>query len=158
MSSDAVQSYQFQQAAELLAGLSLAEDLPAETRLDIKLAPEVLLQAVQALVDARWGYLSAILGLDDGQETLEVLYSFCSGPYVLTLRAQTPRDDSRVPTITGLIPSAILPERELREMFGVEVVDIPDSSPLFLADDWPADVFPMRKDAVLPNFNEEQSS
>ncbi|NJL95242.1 MAG: NADH-quinone oxidoreductase subunit C [Anaerolineae bacterium] len=133
-----------------LAALSLEESQPAPHRLDLRLLPENLLAAVQALVTARWGYLSAIIGLDDGEATLEVLYVFCDGPEVLTLRLPTPRNNAQVPTLTSIIPSAVLFERELREMFGVQVQGLAAQGPLFLADDWPPEVFPLLKDAALP--------
>ena len=45
-----------------------------------------------------------------------------------------------------MIPGAILYERELQDMFGLVVENIPDPRPLLLADDWPAGEYPLRKD------------
>jgi ech hydrogenase subunit E len=78
--------------------------------------------------------------------TLEVLYHFCRGPYVLTFRVKLPRADPSVPTLSTVVPSALLYERELAETFGVKVIGIPDSKRQFLSDDWPENLFPMRKD------------
>lgn len=121
---------------------------PAQHRLDVMIAPSDLPEAVQALVDAHWGYLAAITGLDLGPEEglIEVIYHFCSGPDVLGVRVHTARDDARVPTICGVIPSASFYERELSEMLGVTVSGTPDSRSLFLPDEWPQGVYPLRKD------------
>jgi Ni,Fe-hydrogenase III component G len=97
-----------------------------------------------------WGYLAGITGLDPGVEAgaMEVLYHFCEGAAVVTLRVRTPRENASVPTICEIIPSATFYERELREMLGVEVEGLADSEYLFLPDDWAKGVYPLRKDAA----------
>jgi Ni,Fe-hydrogenase III component G len=119
-------------------------------RLDLQLAPMHLLPATTALSAAHWGYLAAITGLDLGVAAgeIEVLYHFCAGAALLTLRVRTPRRAAHVSSICNVIPSAGFFERELIEMFGVTVEGTPDSSRLFLPDDWPAGVYPLRKDFV----------
>jgi Ni,Fe-hydrogenase III component G len=76
---------------------------------------------------------------------------------VLTLRVPTAREAASVPSVCGLIPSASVFERELVEMFGITVVGTPDNSRLFLADDWPDGIYPLRKDAVLNQPQKEQA-
>jgi NADH:ubiquinone oxidoreductase subunit C len=128
---------------------------------------EDLTAAVKTLVDARWGYLSAITGLDHPwptapkpgakplepapapagptEDRLEALYQFVSGPVVATLRVSVTYHDTALPTICPIIPSATLYERELQEMFGFVVQGTPDTGRLLLPDDWPDGVYPMRK-------------
>ena len=135
--------------AQALIGPRVTESRrPAQHRLDVMVAPGDLPEAVRALVDAHWGYLAAITGLDLGPEEglIEVIYHFCSGPDVLGMRVHTARDDAQVPTICGVIPSASFYERELSEMLGVTVRGTPDPRPLFLPDEWPQGVYPLRKD------------
>lgn len=139
------------EAQTLLAASSHDVHSPEAGRLDAGVDRTELLGAVAALRHARWGYLSAITGLDPGPDTgeLEALYHFCRGPAVLTLRVRTPRVDASLPSLCGLIPSAGVFERELSELFGIRIVDAPDTSRLLLPDDWPADTYPLRKDANL---------
>ncbi|MBZ0297145.1 MAG: NADH-quinone oxidoreductase subunit C [Anaerolineae bacterium] len=124
---------------------------PESQRLDAYVESSHLLEAVKTLFDGRWGYLVAITGLDCGVETgdMEVLYHFCAGAAVLTLRVKIAREQAAVPSICATIPCASVFERELAEMFGIEVRDTPDPSRLFLPDDWPEGVYPLRKDAAL---------
>lgn len=124
------------------------EQPPAQHRHDIAIAPEDLPAAIQALIDARWGYLAAITGIDLGPEAgqIEAIYHLCAGADVLWLRVRLPRDDARVPSVCGVIPSASFYERELSEMLGVTVVGTPDPRPLFLPEEWPQGVYPLRKD------------
>lgn len=121
---------------------------PEANRLDAVIEAGDLLAAVGALHSARWGYLSAITGLDQGVEAgiIEVLYHFCAGAAVLSLRVPVPRDEAAVPSLYGLIRSVTFYERELMEMLGVTVTGTPNSDRLFLPEDWPDGVYPLRKD------------
>ncbi len=136
-----------QTALNLLSPLAMGSNAPQPNRLDFNLSSSNLLPAVSALVSANWGYLSAITGLDQGTDAgnLEVLYHFCSGAAIATLRVQTPHTEPSVPSICPIISYASLYERELIEMFGVVVEQTPNSDHLFLAEDWPSGVAPMRK-------------
>ena len=149
---------QLQTAGELLAPWVKELSTPEPHRLDVVLAPSDLVGAVKALIESKWGYLSAITGLDLGIEAskIEVLYHFCSLKYILTLRVPTPRLEPSVPSICQILPSASLYERELMEMFGVVVADTPNPDRLFLPDDWPAGVFPLRKDFLLENAKRDE--
>lgn len=137
-----------QTAGALLERWTDGAGRPEPDRLDVRLAAANLAPAVAALHEGRWGYLSAITGLDLGPEAgqIEVLYHFCAGAAVVTLRVSTPRDRATVPSICGVIASAGLFERELSEMLGVSVTGTPVPERLFLPDDWPEGVHPLRKD------------
>jgi NADH:ubiquinone oxidoreductase subunit C len=143
-------------AVSLLAPWAKKTDTPAAGRVDVTLEAENLVTAVAALVDNQWGYLAAITGLDLGLEesALEVLYHFCEGAAVLTLRVRTPYSVASVPSVCGLIPSATFFERELHEMFGIEVVDTPNDDYLFLPETWPEGVFPLRKNYLVTSVEE----
>ncbi len=161
-------------AEELLRPWAGVVTHPALERIDVTIPDRSLKAAVKALVDAKWGYLAAITGLDhpgttqpapeelrwqrlseegetvpgaeDREGTLEVLYHFCSGACVLTLRVSGIRYSFPVlNSICGVIPMATLYERELSEMFGIKIVGTPVVDRLLLSDDWPDGVFPLRK-------------
>jgi ech hydrogenase subunit E len=137
-----------EKAAELLKPWATETNTPEDGRVDVVLDVEHLLAAVEALHEARWGHLTSITGLDPGIDTgeIEVIYHFRRRAAVVGLRLRTPRDSASVPTICGIIPSASLFEREVREMFGLTVVGTPHPRKLLLPDDWPEGVFPLRKD------------
>lgn len=138
-------------AGDLLAAWTIETATPEANRLDVIVEVSNLLSAVRALDSARWGYLAGLTGLDLGVEAgqIEVLYHFCAGAAVVTLRVRTQRDHAAVPTICDMLPAASFYERELREMLGVEVIGLSNIDHLFLPDDWPDGVYPLRKDAVL---------
>jgi ech hydrogenase subunit E len=136
------------EAVEVLAPWTKTTNTPEDGRVDVMLDGENLLAAVEALHKAPWGHLTAITGLDLGAGTgeMEVLYHFRRRAAVVGLRLQTRRDSASVPSICDIIPSASFFERELGEMFGVKVVRTPHPGKLFLPDDWPEGVYPLRKD------------
>ena len=109
--------------AEIIRRLKeIDESLPRDPtdggRTPAGLKLRALIIDLKALHDAHWGYLAAITGLDLGPEKgeLELLYHFCPGPAVITLRVRLPRQDAQVDSLTGIIPSAEASERELAEM------------------------------------------
>jgi Ni,Fe-hydrogenase III component G len=162
-----------QNATDLLKPWTEASSNPETHRLDVVITRGNLALAVKALREAHWGYLSAITGLDHpgtasqtaedkrwsrlASETeasqpaihkgnLEVLYHFCEGAAVTTLRVSLPYETPSLPTICNLVPTATLYERELMELFGIEVLGTPNTDRLVLSDDWPKGVYPLRKD------------
>lgn len=138
-------------AVSLIEPFIQEQNEPEPQRLDVWLDAADLPAAVRALHEAEWGYLAAITGLDLGTEAghFEVLYHFCEGAAVLGLRVKVVREPAAgrptVPTVCDIIPSASFFERELSEMFGITVAGTPDPTRLFLPDDWPAGVYPLRK-------------
>ncbi len=75
-----------------------------------------------------------------------MLYHFCEGAAIATLRVRLPRAEPKLVSISGLIPAAAFFERELSEMFGISIPDASYPEHLFLPEDWPSGVFPLRKD------------
>jgi NADH:ubiquinone oxidoreductase subunit C len=139
-------------ARELLGTWASESETPEPNRLDVRIAVTDLVALASRLQAAHWGYLSAITGLDCGARDgdLEVLYHFCRGEAILTLRVRTTRVSASVPSLCATWPAANFFERELSEMFGITVTDTPNADRLLLPDDWPAGVYPLRKD-YLPS-------
>ncbi len=159
-----------QQAENLLAAWNKESSHPETTRLDAVIAVDDLRAATSCMHTAGWGYLSAITGLDLGPESgqLEVLYHFCNGPAITTLRVRQlrpavdvlapgakPRLENQpvIPSIADIIPPASFFERELQEMLGFSVTGLNNNNRLFLPDDWPEGVYPMRAE-----FTKEQAA
>jgi len=120
--------------------------------LDLDVEADELLAIIAALLDNEWGYLATITGVDLGPEAgiIELLYHFCHGTAVVTLVVKLPRDNAVVPSVCGIIPSASFYEREVAEMLGVTITNTPNTDHLFLPDNWPDGVYPLRKDFHMP--------
>ena len=120
--------------------------LTAPRRINVKVDREQLLAVLQYLKD-QFGFthLATISGVDLG-EYFEVVYHMSNAIATVNVRILTPRSDPKIPSTCSVIPGAILYERELQDMFGLVVQNIPDPRPLLLADYWPAGEYPLRKD------------
>jgi len=126
---------------------------PEPNRLDVLLAsPADLVPFAVGLRVQRIGYLAAVTGLDLGPESgqLELLYHFCHGAAIVTLRLPVPRQGAVVPTLSSIIPSAESSEREIAEMLGVTFDGLRAAGHLYLPDEWPESTYPLRKDCTLP--------
>ena len=117
----------------------------------IRLDKNLLRPAIKKLMDIRFPHFAVIAGNDLGDEIellyiLSVFYGTQFGEYMVTLAIRLKKTDLTVPTITDLIPGALLSEREKQEFLGITVTGIPDGRRLFLPDDFPQGVYPWRKD------------
>ncbi|MFS1161072.1 NADH-quinone oxidoreductase subunit C [Aeromonas salmonicida] len=66
----------------------------------------------------------------------------------ITVRVLVNAIEQEYPSITPTIPAAVWGEREIRDMYGLRAVGLPDERRLVLPDDWPEDIHPLRKDAM----------
>jgi Ni,Fe-hydrogenase III component G len=162
--SDALQT-----AQDLLNLWTGGMSTPDISRLDVALAPKDLKPAVRILVKAHWGYLSAITGIDhppvaasaDGKQparegSLEMLYHFCEGAAITTLRVSVPYSRPVIPSVCEILPYASLYEREANEVFGATFRGTPNTDRFVLPDDWPSGVYPLRKS--FTGFNKPPQS
>ena len=146
---------------EALQTWILSENTPETNRLDVGIDAKEIKNCVRALIELKWGYLSAITALDrpeyvivegSTQKTVvpdkgivELLYHFCNHAAIITLRVSLPYANTSIDSICEVIPSATLYEREASELLGVEFIGTPSTERLLLPDDWPVNVYPLRK-------------
>jgi Ni,Fe-hydrogenase III component G len=130
---------------------------PAPGRIFMTVAVEDLVSVMTNLKrDLGFWYLATISGFDKG-DAFQILYHFGLEGGNLNVRTQIPKPAGpdgasadktapHLPSICAVIPGAILYERELQDMFGIVVDNIPDPRRVVLPDDWPEQNFPLRKD------------
>ncbi|PCN50035.1 hypothetical protein B6U99_06580 [Candidatus Geothermarchaeota archaeon ex4572_27] len=108
-------------------------------------------EAIKAL-RGRFGelHLFSIVGADLG-DRLELTYNlWLYGPRLhVMLKVGIPIEKPEVETITDIVPGSTLYEREVYEMLGVVFKGHPNLRRLFLPEDWPEGVYPLRKGAKL---------
>jgi formate hydrogenlyase subunit 5 len=66
----------------------------------------------------------------------------------VTVKALIPADNPTYPSVTPVVPACVWYEREAYDMFGLVAEGLPDKRRLALSDDWPEDLFPLRKDSM----------
>ena len=129
--------------------------VPRERRIFVYVKKDALRDAVKYLAkDLEFKHLSTVTGVDLGGE-IEVIYHLAyKGSIVLSIRLSVSKKNPSVPTITDLVPGAVLYEREVHDLFGVNFEGHPDLSPLMLPEEWPQGVYPLRKEHELEHLKE----
>ena len=114
---------------------------------------EAVLKAVE-FMKQEWGltHLSTITGMDLRGE-LAVIYHFEVKAVSVSLHIQVPTSHPEVDSITPLIPGATLYEREVHDLLGIKFKSHPNLKRLILPEDWPKDVYPLRKDWESPRLD-----
>jgi NADH-quinone oxidoreductase subunit C len=90
--------------------------------------------------------LTGVDELDDGFDVVVRLWSV-RHRHAVHLRTRCPRGDAVVPSLTGVFAGAAWHERQLAEMYGIDVAGHPDLRPLLLSDGFVG--APLRKDVLL---------
>lgn len=85
----------------------------------------------------------------DADNCFELLYHFAYDQLgcVITIKAFIrDRENPAIESITPFLPAAEWIEREIHDVLGIDFKNHPNLRRLILADDWPAGVYPLRKD------------
>ena len=118
-----------------------------KNRIRVKTVPDKLHDAITT-VQAVLGFdrLITISTLDNG-ETFELLYHLI-GPHriIITLAIDLPRDKPVTHTVSDLLPSAGIYERQIHDLFGIVFEGHPGLKKVILNEDWPENEYPLRKD------------
>jgi formate hydrogenlyase subunit 5 len=89
--------------------------------------------------------ISAITGLDLGAN-IGVYYHIRTSNAFLTIKAEVPKDNPKIQTITDIIPGSAFHEMEVADLLGVVFEGNPSPGRLVLPENWPEGVYPLRKD------------
>jgi NADH:ubiquinone oxidoreductase subunit C len=122
----------------------LEVSVPRARRIFVRADKEYLKDVIQFLKNEGFMHLSAITGLETN-DVIELLYHLSKEGILLTVQVKLPLNEITAPTITDIILGALLYEREIHDLFGVKFEGHPNLEPLILPEDWPKDVYPLRK-------------
>lgn len=134
-------------------GAVLDEERQTPEQVTITVKINLLPDVVQYLYYQHDGWLPVLFGNDE--RTLNGHYAVY---YALSMegaekcwivvKALVDADSREFPSVTPRVPAAVWGEREIRDMYGLIPVGLPDQRRLVLPDDWPEDMHPLRKDAM----------
>jgi Ni,Fe-hydrogenase III large subunit/Ni,Fe-hydrogenase III component G len=123
---------------------------------DVNHLPEI----VRTLYYEHGGWLSSVAGNDE-----RPLNGHFAVYYVLSMektekswvvvRALIPPTNPEFPSVSPLVPAAVWYEREVRDMFGIQPIGLIDERRLVLPDDWPDQLYPLRKDTMDYRYRPE---
>ena len=127
---------------------SIQERVPGKVYFEV--APRALAPVCQYLYRELGARFLITTGLDVREERggfdVAHIFSLDKEQAFVVVTANVAADQPRVEAITPQVPAAAWAERELYDMFGVKAEGHPDPRRLVVSDDWPADLFPLRKD------------
>jgi len=114
-------------------------------------------EAVAYLYYQRGGWLSVVVGNDEralnGSFGLYYVLSMEEEDRCyLVVHAAVPEGKEEFPSVTPKVPACVWGEREVRDMYGLRPIGLPDERRLVLPDDWPEGLHPLRKDAMDYRF------
>ncbi|HJJ54549.1 MAG TPA: NADH-quinone oxidoreductase subunit C [Methanocorpusculum sp.] len=112
-------------------------------------------QAAEALMSISYPHLSCIAGYDKGANDpnlrVQYLFSIYGGENgsetMVTFSLDLPKADPVLPTITDLMEGTAFTEQEKTEYLGIRIEGLkPAEHRFFLPQDFPENVYPLRKD------------
>jgi Ni,Fe-hydrogenase III large subunit/Ni,Fe-hydrogenase III component G len=122
---------------------------PNATRLFVDVDRRALRAASNALIGLGGRYMVGI-GTDEiaRRGTLGLIHTFAfdADHLAVVLRTSAPASDPTFDSITPDIPNAGWSEREYQDLLGMKFTGHPKPKRLILADDWPAGIYPLRKE------------
>jgi membrane-bound hydrogenase subunit beta len=121
----------------------------------MKVDRSVFKDSIKHLTKLQYPHLAVASG-NDIDKIIEIIYHFTLNydqpleEIILNISVELPKTDPTIDTISDIIPGALITEREKMEMLGIQVKGIPDSSRVFVPDDFPEGVYPWRRDKTGP--------
>ena len=117
----------------------------------IRVAPEKLHAAAQAMKDIGFDRLGFVTAVDYGDE-FELVYRLTSRPHTAGafLKTRISREEPSVESMCDLWEAANWQEREVWDMFGITFAGHPDLRRILLPEEWAG--YPLRKDYNDPNI------
>ncbi len=101
-----------------------------------------------------FGILCAITGQDEGESFSFIYHLAKEDGTVLSLKTSVPKANPKWKSVGAAFPGAIIYEREIADLLGVEVEGLPAGARYPLPDNWPAGQYPLRKDWQTTNLKQ----
>ncbi|MED9827268.1 MAG: hydrogenase large subunit [Adlercreutzia sp.] len=142
-----------QAVRDTFLGAVLDATWQAADQVTITVPTDMLPDVVEFLYYGRGGWLPNMVANDErplhGCYALYYLLSMEeSDPGFVVVRAEVDPHSMEYPSVTPRVPACVWSEREAFDMFGLRAMGLPDERRLVLPDDWPDNLYPLRKDSM----------
>jgi len=115
---------------------------------------EKLLEVMAHLEKEGFVHITTITAVDM-IDNFDIVYHLRNVGFALNLKVAVPKDDPKIPSITSILPGAILYEREVNDLMGVFPEGHPNPARLILDYDWPEGLYPLRKENSIQALREK---
>jgi membrane-bound hydrogenase subunit beta len=119
---------------------------PRKRRIFLDVSIDIIIEVIQYLKNDGFVSLCTITGLDIGNGFQAIYHLADNEGCMINLKLNIPREKPVIQSITSIFEGAVFYERELKDMFGIEVQGLPQGRRYPLPDGWPEDQYPLRKD------------
>ena len=120
----------------------------------VRTTREKLIDVVEHLKNDGFVHITTITAVDM-IDNYDIVYHLRNQGFALNLKVAVPKDDPKVPSITGVLAGANLYEREVNDLMGVFPEGHPNPARLILDYDWPEGVHPLRKEETIQSLREK---
>ncbi len=108
----------------------------------LEIKKEIFKDTIKLIASLHYPHISIIAGEDTGENVvltylLSIYYGEQAKEICLNIKIKLDIKEPTISTITDIIPGAQTTEREIKEMFGVNFVGLPDMHNIFLPEDFP---------------------
>lgn len=128
---------------------------PAHLRVLTDFMPPEKFEEVLRFAHDELGFVKGehIVGTDEGDD-LGFSYIISNDDYILLIiREKVPKANPKARSQSALYPSLTLHERELVDLFGADMKNMPEGPSYPLPDGWPKGEYPLRKEWNPAYFN-----
>ncbi|MBF0409339.1 MAG: NADH-quinone oxidoreductase subunit C [Candidatus Riflebacteria bacterium] len=104
--------------------------------------------------------LCTITGQDEKTSFSAMYHVAREDGIMINIKVMIPKENPVIKSLCGTFPGGAIYERELVDMFGITVENLPPGNRYPLPENWPANQFPLRKDwnaEMLDKKGEEKS-
>ncbi len=134
-------------------GALMGETWQSDEQVTMTVRADSVPDVVRFLYYRRGGWISVVVGNDErpinGNFALYYVLSMEeSDPCICVVRSEVSPEEGTFPSVAARVPACVWGEREIRDMFGLTPIGIPDGRRLVLPDDWPEGLYPLRKDSM----------
>jgi Ni,Fe-hydrogenase III component G len=127
--------------------------LGTNSRFWVSMTPDRLISAVHTLREKFSIIQLAVIVPEDVRDAFLANYVF-TGSRVIVLQVRMDHEKPEVPSLAGILPGAIVYEREMKDLFGITPAGNPDMRRQAVPEDWPEGVYPLRKNVQFDRGGE----